>query len=113
MRLVVQCGSLQDVVWQCDWMAASRPTHQKLVLLTARAQRYNRDGLAAAGMQDRISMLTFVQVEYYSEVEYAWYQRYPACQGLSERRGVVTSSVLLVQVLRSSVSFLQALRNLK
>ncbi|XP_034240294.1 uncharacterized protein LOC117644785 [Thrips palmi] len=56
-----ECGSLQDVVWRCDWMSASRPTQRKLVLLTARAQRYDRDGLAAAGLQDRISMITFVQ----------------------------------------------------
>lgn len=64
LGLDLQCGSLQEALWRCDWTAASQPTHRKMLLLTTRAQRFARDGVAAAGMQDRISMLTFVQAQY-------------------------------------------------
>ncbi|XP_052122999.1 uncharacterized protein LOC127749317 isoform X3 [Frankliniella occidentalis] len=69
------CGSVQEAVWRCEWETAGRQAHKKLILLTARVQRYSLDGLAAAGLQERISMTTFAQV------------------------------------MKSSVSFLQALRN--
>ena len=57
-----QCGSVSNWAWQCNWLDSDRRNWYKLAVLMARAQRSDRDGLAAVGMQDTISMATFVQV---------------------------------------------------